>query len=455
MIRTLQIYIIIVILCSCTVCRPALAGNENASDFLVSDLPVATYPEVESRQEEICRLIEKDEILLDDLLQAALLCSPVIAAAQNEIGAATGRFRQAGLYPNPTIEFEAEDIPAGDVDFSRNKNKVSIIQPIILGKRRSASVAAAAAEREARRFSLQNTVFEVLCNVRLAYAELLFARSSIALYAELLVNARETLQIAQTRFDALAASESDLIKAQVKVYELELGKRKLTRQIASATQALQSILQDAQLSSDKIVGDLSVTLPSFNLNQLLADVSKQHPLILSAQKAVEAAENRFKLAKAERIPDVSFRGAFGRNSAEGENIIEAGISIPLPLFDRNQGRIAEAHHLAIRARNDAKACAARLSAELTFAHTTYMASQDDVAIFREQIVPAVKRAFLQAMAGYRAGRINLHDLLNEQEIFINAKLSLMKAVWDLNSAFALMHRAAGFPIKKNNKEITR
>jgi cobalt-zinc-cadmium efflux system outer membrane protein len=447
MVRKLQLYIIAVVLCVCAFYRTAQAGNDDAQDFLEADLLSATQEDAASWQPEIRRLLEKDEISLDDLLRAALLCSPVIAAAQNEIGAATGRFHQAGLYPNPTIKFEAEDIPAGDVDFSRNQNKISFIQPIILGKRRSAAVAAAAAEREARSFTMQNTVFEVLCNVRLAYVELLFARSSVDLHENVLVIARRTLQIAQIRFDALAAFESELIKAQIKVHELELGKRKQTRQIASATQSLQSIFQDAQLSADRIVGDLTMTLPSFNLEQLLAAVCRRHPLILAAQKTVEAAENRFKHAKAERIPDVSFRGSFGRNTANGENIIEAGISIPLPLFNRNQGRITETRNLATRARNEARVCAARLSADITAAHTSYMAARDDVAVSSKQILPATRRAFLNAQERYRAGRGNLHDLLNAQEILIDVQLSQLVAVRDLNSSFALLHRAAGMAIK--------
>jgi cobalt-zinc-cadmium efflux system outer membrane protein len=294
---------------------------------------------------------------------------------------------------------------------------------------------------------MQNTVFEVLCNVRLAYVELLFARNSVDLHEEVLVIARKTLQIAQIRFDALAAFESELIKAQMKVHELELGKRKQTRQIASATQSLQSILQGAQLEADRIVGDLTMTLPSFNLEQLLAAVCRRHPLILSAQKTVEAAENHLKHAKAERIPDVSFRGSFGRNTAKGENIIEAGISIPLPLFNRNQGRISETRYLATRARNEARVCAARLSADITSAHTSYMAARDDVAVSRKQILPAAKRAFLNAQERYRAGRVNLHDLLNAQEILIDVRLSLLVTVRDLNSSFALLHRAAGLAIK--------
>jgi outer membrane protein TolC len=68
-------------------------------------------------------------------------------------------------------------------------------------------------------------------------------------------------------------------------------------------------------------------------------------------------------------------------------------------------------------------------------------------VSRKQILPAAKRAFLNAQERYRAGRVNLHDLLNAQEILIDVRLSLLVTVRDLNSSFALLHRAAGLAIK--------
>ena len=133
MVRILQLFFCVTILC-------LSAGFSRAADSHYINFQLATEIDPVKRQTEIYRITDKESISLDDLLKVAILCNPVIAAAQNDLGAAKGRLRQAGQYPNPTIEFEAEDIPAGDVDFSRNQNTVSIIQPIIFGKRRSTAI---------------------------------------------------------------------------------------------------------------------------------------------------------------------------------------------------------------------------------------------------------------------------------------------------------------------------
>ncbi len=436
MVRTCRMY-----LCAIVVCL--YAGYAKAADNHRNDPSAATEVETSKAQTDFLHLFDERSISLDDLLKAALQYNPEIAAAQNDISAATGRLRQAGLYPNPTIEFEAEDIPAGDVDFSRNQNTVSIIQPIIIGQRRSNAVSAAAAEQESLRFVLQHTIHQVLGDIRLAYTDLVCLERALVLSGELLSDANEVLAIAQARFDASAATKSELLAAQMKSTTFELNIRNLQLKIASAAKHLQSFLPGVRVTKDRIRHELSMNLPGIDLERLLADVRRQHPLILAAEKSSEAAEYRLALAKAERLPDVSFRGAYGRDTAERENIFEVGISIPLPLFNRNQGRIAEMRHMAARSHHEARSCIARLEAEISAAQASYMTARNYVSVYRKRIVPAADTAFEHNLERYRAGRAGLPDVLNAMEELAGAKLSLLKAVRDMNKAHALLHKVAG------------
>ena len=436
MARTFQMCFWVVFLC-------LSAGYSKAADYQYNDLQSATEIQSSKRQAELLRLINKDSISLDDMLQAVVLCNPEIAAAQNDNEAATGRLIQAGLYPNPTIEFEAEDIPAGDVDFSRNKNTVSIIQPIIFGKRRSTAISAATAEQEALRFALQNTIYQVLGDVRLAYMDLAYYKMALTLNGELLAQANKILAIAQARFNERAAPESELIAAQLKSTKFELNRRKLKLDILSTAKHLQSFLPDVPVPQERISSELLFELPSLSLDRLLADARERHPLILASQKTVEAAKHRLALAKAERIPDVSFRGAYGRDTLERENIIEVGISMPLPLFNRNQGRIAEMQHKVSRSQHDAKSQCTRLETEITALQAAYMTARDYVAVYQTKIVPAAEKASEQVLVGYRAGRTGFPDLLNAQEGLAGEKLNLLDAVRDMNRSYALLYKITG------------
>ena len=448
MVRTFQMYFCVLFLC-------LYAGYTKAADYRNVDVHTAIERESSIQQTEIFHLLNKDSISLDDILQVAMLCNPEIAAAQNKIGAATGRLRQAGLYPNPTIEFEAKDIPAGDVDFSRNQNTVAIIQPIIIGKRRSAAISAAFAEQESRRFSLQNTIYEVLGDVRMAYVELTYYERAFILQGEMLTVANKILKIVRTRFDARAATEPELISAQLNSTKLELNRRKMKLKQVSAAQHLQSLLPDVEVPVEKISTELSLNLPGIDLEHLLTAVRGRHPLVLAAKKSTEAAEHRLALAKAERIPDVSLRTAYGRNTAEGENIIEFGISIPLPFFNRNQGRMTEMRHMATWAHNDARTSVARRESEIASAQTTYMASRDYAAVYQTKIVPAAERFFTQTMERFRAGRGELQDLIDAQEKLAGERLVLLEATRDLNIAYAHLHKIVGPSMNEILKKDTK
>lgn len=400
-------------------------------------------PGSSARQAEIRQLIAKPQLGLVDLMRIADLSNPEIGAARNEVGAAAGRAWQAELHPNPILALEAEDVPIRSVGLSRSQNTLSVTQPIIVGGRRSAAISAATAKREARILTLAQKRREVLGEVRLVYFELLYVRQAIALHAALLEIGRETLRIATTRFEARAAPELEVIKPQVEVHELELGKRRLERQREAAAARLCAVLGGLAVPMDRLHGELPESLPDLDLARLQRPLREGHPGILAAQKEIEAADRLIRQAEAERIGDVGLRIAYGRNAFTDENTIEAGISIPLPIFNRNQGRIFEAKHLAAGARRSAETLAHRLVAELAVAHAAYMAARDEVAVFRDRIVPASEKALSQARAGYQAGKMRLLDLLDAQRTLSRARLSLLGSIKDASRARARIWQILG------------
>jgi cobalt-zinc-cadmium efflux system outer membrane protein len=396
-----------------------------------------------ARQAEVQELLAREVIRLADLLLIAELKNPEVHAALEDLGAATGRTRQAGLYPNPIIGLAAEDIPASDFSLSRSKNTVAIIQPLVVGGRLSAAVAVGSAEQEALSLAAQARLREVQGEVRLVYVELLAVKQAMALHEELLGPAHRTLEIAKARFEARAIPEAEVIDAHVGVRELELGKARLDPQVSALAARLRALLGGAAIPAGRIGGSLPGDLPELDLDRLRSEVRRNHPALLAASRDIEAADRRVQQAEAERTRDIDVRLAYGHVGAEDESIVELGIGIPLPLFDRNQGRILEAHHLAARARREAEARTNDLLSDLAAAHASEVTARAETATYRDQIVPGTEKAFSQAREAYRAGKIGLRDLLAAQRTLAGARLSHLKAVRDLNVARARLWRIAG------------
>ncbi len=151
-----------------------------------------------------------------------------------------------------------------------------------------------------------------------------------------------------------------------------MSQKRLLLRIPATVQSLQSLLSDTPITIDRIKGNLLNDFPHFDLKHLTSILHESHPGILAAKQEAEAAEKYVERVKAERMSMVNVQGSYGRNTAENKNIFSAGISMPLPVFNRNQGKILEAQHLANRAKENAKAHAHRLTAELASLHALYM-----------------------------------------------------------------------------------
>jgi len=416
-------------------CVGAGLGPPSYIDFLPP-------PAVEGGGVRVRELVETPNASLSQLLEAAELGNPRIEAARHSAGAAAGRAWQAELYPNPTLEFEAEGVPAGSPGLERSENTVSLTQPLIVGGRRSAAIAAARAAGDARSLTLEQTRRDVAAETRRVWTDLLYLQGAAALTSDLVTAARSTHEIASTRLEARATPESEVLKAQVEVDRLELRLRRLGRDRHAALQRLASLVGLEQVALVRLSGQLPRELPVLEFSALVGRLV-EHPGLLAAKTRTRAALRQVDLAEAQRIPDLGLRFAYGRNNSSDQQILEGGISIPLPLFNRNQGRIHSAQQVAKQRQRSAEAMERRLHADLASALADYGSARDAAATHREQIVPAAERAFTLVREGYRAGRAGFLDLLDAQRTLAQVRLSELTALRDAHRALSRLTQLTG------------
>lgn len=395
----------------------------------------ATAPAVPAREaagagaeEETRSILGKQEITLADLFRLAELANPTLAAARNGVQAGIGRAEQAGLYPNPTLEIGVEELSTIDAD--DRKEKVSFVQPLILGGRRGAAVAAARAEQETAAHAFHGVRRDLFRRVHTRWAEQLYFREANAAFSELLRVANHTLGIAQTRFDARAAPESQVTKALLEVYELEVAQQQLGQEQARGSAELSSLLGGARIPFDRLVGALDPD--SISTSELLRSTAlDDHPALQAAQRDIEAAEASLREAKAARIPDLGLFVAYGRYRAIDEGFVEAGLTVPLPIFNRNQGRVAETQSLAAQAQDRARIVHNDLEAALEVARQRYLIARDRLRAAVDRIVPAADRGLTQAEEGYRVGNSPFLELIDAQRTLANVRLRTLELTKDI------------------------
>lgn len=393
-----------------------------------------------------------DEITIEDLLQAAERFNPRISEARAAIGVAAGETWQASLYPNPSLEFEAEEIPLSAGGLSQTKTTIGVLQPIIVSARRSAAVASGSAEQRARGWDLQQTRRAVFGNIRHQLAEVLYLREAIRLNGSLLEVAGQTLRIAETRFQARAAPESEVLRASVEADSLDLAIGRLRRDLAAAGERLNMLVGGREVPFDRLTIELASTGPELDLVPLELLLREYHPSLLAASDRIKAAEHGVEEAKAGRHPDVTARLAYGWDGELEQHILEAGLSIPLTIFDRNQGDILKARFELIASKEHARAELNRLRAELAATYQRYMAAREQIAAFEQRIVGAAETSLAQTREGYTAGKLLFLDLLDAQRTLAHARVARLNLVRDLNTSWAQLHAILGESLQQPNGE---
>jgi outer membrane protein, heavy metal efflux system len=359
------------------------------------------------------------------LFQQAQATAPRLAESQANVRVAEGRALQAGLRPNPTAGFEVENLgvkqDAGS--FAEVQMTLSIGQPIELGGKRSARIAAGEADIEAAAARNRQIVTDYGYDFAIAYAAAEAAQARVALLEEALAAAQEDLRGARALVDA--GREADLRAVQADA-AATTAQADLEAARADAQGAF------AQLSS--LAGALSpYTGVADSLLPLAADLPAPPdqppvatPAVVAAQAEREAALRRIAVERTRAVPDITPSLGVRRLTGSDETVFVAGVSVTLRLFDRNQGNIAAA--TAELSGFDARLNAARLEALNGWRSAVAQARAADARLTASsQAQMASDEAYRLARVGYEAGRTPLVELLLARRSLTAAQATVLDA----------------------------
>ena len=372
-----------------------------------------------------------------DALAEAIARSPTIVAEQAEVDAARARLRQAGVRPNPELNVEVENF-AGTGPYSGlngTETTVSLNQRLDIGGRRRARVSAAEAALAVQELRLAIARADLFQNVRNGFAAALAARDRLELARGNHQRATDLARIANELVDAgreppLRALRASTALAQadaaLRAAEADESAARLSLGVLLGGRVAPAVLRDSPFSSAAAALD-----PLRTLEVRLADAERT---AAEAGVAQERAATRLD-------PSIGF-GV--RHIAEtGDRTLLAGVSVPLPLFDRNRGNIAAARAGVRAAEARREAAVAQAAATISNAETELAAADARVQAFETAAVPEAREALRLTDLSYRAGRSSLLELLDAQEAFATAQGELIEARLARATAAAALSRAAG------------
>jgi outer membrane protein, heavy metal efflux system len=411
------------------------SGLEQAMEELRRDEATSSRHHTDGATQSIdalSQLPSEGTISLNDLVLVAMSRNPKLAVARSEVGISAGQAMQASLYPNPRLELSSEEIPF-DSGIDDGIAVISVSQPIVIGDRLRAAEDGANAQREASRAQFELIRRETVGEIAQLHAQLLAARQAEALYDELAEVGAQTLNIAKTRFDARAATESEVIRPQIELHQIELARARLMKQKSAAQQQLSLLLGGAVVDAERLSGEVAEQPEHLDLDTLSQFTRAAHPALIVADREIEAAAAQLKRIRAERVPDLEIQAGVGYHGDEDEEIYELGVGATLPLWDNRQGDILSARFALMRARQQRHVIESDLLKRLIDAHADYESALAQLTVVRDQIVPAARRSFEQTQESYRGGHAAFLELLDAQRTLAEARTTSI----ELRSAAAV------------------
>lgn len=376
-----------------------------------------------------------DALTLEQVFDLAERLQPELVEAKALIEAAEGRAQQAGAFPNPAAIARMESARINGRTAGEAEYIAGVSQPVPLGGRLGKARDAEQLERDRRSKGLEVRRRDLRKRVHSAFATALYQEQAFQMQGEIAASDEQVVATTKARVNAGDALREELARAEMELIRAQVELRRSDAMREHAMVELKAAIGDPSLSVKTLTGTLEMAFEIPTLETLTASLSAS-PEVALAGAEVRARQVRVDLAKAERIPDVRVEVLYRRLEASRENSFDFGLSIPLPLFDRNQGKLREAHAEVAAAEARSRSTRNALSVRLHESHAQLTTALDNSRALKREILPRADTVLKTAEARYAAGDIALSELLPVRRDWASVQMNYLESLRDVMQAWA-------------------
>ncbi|MBU0743436.1 TolC family protein [bacterium] len=402
------------------------------------DSPGALLPEL---QEPV------DELSLRDALVLALRHNPKLAATSWNVRIGEARTRQAGLLPNPETEMGvAEAAGTGERRaLAAAETSIRLSQLVELGDKRAARSRLAAAEGTLGAWDHEAMRLAVLTNATLGFIDVLAAQDRLRLAEDFLHLSEETFNVVAERVMAGKVSPLERTKAAIERADAKIELSRARSNLHASRQRLAATWGSTSPHFSLATGALDrvTEIPPY---EAIKTLIQRNPEVARWTEEMEHRLAAIASARAARVPDLTVSAGAQHFSGSGDRAFTFGLSLPIPLFDRNQGGLAEARYRQAQSSHEKRYSEVQAVTALVESYEALSAARTEALGLREEIVPAADQAFEAARDGYQQGKFGYLDVLDAQRTFFEAKVGLLDALARYHRAVAIVESLVGTPL---------
>jgi len=364
-------------------------------------------------------------LTLSELQRIAVAKNPTLAQAAAGIEAARGKWIQAGLYPNPTIGYESDDI--GEVG-SAGQHGMFIGQRIVTAgklQHRSAVVSHEVAQAEYAWQAQSQRVLNDLCST---FYEVLVAQQIIETNEQLVEVAQQGVRASENLRKALQVGDADVLQFQIEADSAKLQLSAARNRHLAAWRKLSAVVGEPEMPPARLLGDLQGDLRQLNWEKVRSQLLAGSPELAEARIGVERARSVVGREFAQRVPDVDVRATVRYNDAIGNTVAGIEVGLPLPLFNRNQGNICRAEAQLMAAESEVRRVELALQQRLAKTFSGYTDARDRVEKYTAEILPKAKTSLDLVRKGLQQGEFDYLTLLTAQRTYFRVNLAYLESL---------------------------
>ena len=377
--------------------------------------------------------------------------NPTLRAQEQSVVSNRAAEITAGLRPNPTFQNDTTSATVG------------IYQEFEIGGKRSARLGSAKLATQIAQTDSADTRRTLTLNLRQAFVSALQAKSDLEFARDNLANYQKTVDIDNEMFQHGEISRADFLRIQLQMMQFQTDLDDATLEMKTAKATLRGLLGAANLPGDfEVEGELKAAPFNTDLAELEKQAIDNRPDLKSAETGRAKAAADLRLAKANAWPDPTIGVSYLHTGNEipgpnwfqpfypkgsSSNAMGLGIaSIPIPIFNRNQGEVARAQSEQVRAQLLADASRAQVLQDVESAYAEFTSARDRLHLYEQTYLGFAKESLDIEEFSFHKGGASILDFLDAQRTYRATQLAYRQQLASYLNALAQLQTAAGIDV---------
>ena len=388
-------------------------------------------------------------VTLDEAIQMALQHNHSLLAARTTIQQSEAQEITANLRPNPTLFTDWEYLPlektsGGLANYLHDSTEGDIGLSYLFerGKKRQHRLQAAKDATAVTRSQVADNERGLTFQVASLFFNVQLAQSTLELAQQDLKSFQKTVEISEFQHKSGNISENDYLKIKLQLLQFETDVQQALLSKVQALSDLRQLLGYESVSRDyDVAGAFDYQPVTVKLDALQTKAIENRPDLRAAQQGITAANSQYLLAKANGKVDVT--GAANYSHVNGISAITFNVSVPLPIFDRNQGEIARTGFVINQAEQQQLFARGQVMTDVKDAYEGLQTNDIVVQLYRNGYLDVAQRSRDISEYAYRRGAASLLDFLDAERTHRQTELAYRQSLASYLLALEQLREAVG------------